>query len=539
MRSVRLTPLAVFVGVVLVLLPDLGGQNVWSKDEARDGLVAREMVQGGHWLIPHIGGQVYPYKPPLFHWLVALASPRGVTEWSLRFPSVVAAAGTAAVTCSLAARLASPAAGVVAAMMLVSSATFVEWARTGRLEMLLVFWVTLGFWSATCWLDTGRRRHAIALGIALGFGCLTKGPVGLIPLLVAVVARGLLRGWSRRALGDVALSLALALLVPLGWLALAAARREGLEGYVEAVLAVAADEVRASRGQHALYAAEVIGIGFLPWTILLPGALVVIARAWREAWRRLLVPLLWIGAILGVFTLLISPRAVHFLPLYPALATLVAWAWSTCSARARRGMSVPMMLAVLALVGFGLAVAFVPMSFAAHRRVVEIGARLGLALAGIGVITALAMAVALRRGRPNQMAMMAAGGALVVALVIHVGVVTPLVNRAYGTRETAARLDAALPRDAQIVYLDRKFATGLMFYLPHRTLEIAGVGALRDVAARPGFYALVPGAEMAHLSQALCVPARALREASVVDDRYVLIDFHGTQVPWCAWPPGS
>jgi 4-amino-4-deoxy-L-arabinose transferase-like glycosyltransferase len=125
----------VFVITALALLPDLGGQYVWSKDEARDGLVARDMVERGHRLIPHIAGRVYPYKPPLFHWLVALLSPQGVTEWSLRLPSVLAGAATVAVTYAMGARLATPAAGLVAAATLASSFAFVEWARTGRLEM--------------------------------------------------------------------------------------------------------------------------------------------------------------------------------------------------------------------------------------------------------------------------------------------------------------------------------------------------------------------------------------------------------------------
>ena len=91
--------------------------------------------------------------------------------------------------------------------------------------MLLVFWLTAGFWSAVCWLEEGRRRHAVTLGLVLGFGCLTKGPVGLIPLAIAGALCGPLRGWSRRALADVRLALALALLVPFVWLA----RREKAE----------------------------------------------------------------------------------------------------------------------------------------------------------------------------------------------------------------------------------------------------------------------------------------------------------------------
>src|SRR5262245_48915125 len=149
----RFAGLAVFVVVMLLLLPDLGGQNVWSKDEARDGLVARDMLERGTWLVPHIGGRVYPYKPPLFHWLVAVVSVRGLTEWSLRLPSVLAAAATAAVTFAIGARLVAPGTGLAAVAVLVSSPAFVEWARMGRLEMLLVFWITLGSWSAMRWLE--------------------------------------------------------------------------------------------------------------------------------------------------------------------------------------------------------------------------------------------------------------------------------------------------------------------------------------------------------------------------------------------------
>lgn len=29
------------------------------------------MFEGGNWLLPHVGGVLYPDKPPLFFWLVA------------------------------------------------------------------------------------------------------------------------------------------------------------------------------------------------------------------------------------------------------------------------------------------------------------------------------------------------------------------------------------------------------------------------------------------------------------------------------------
>jgi 4-amino-4-deoxy-L-arabinose transferase-like glycosyltransferase len=534
----RFAGLAVFVVVLLLLLPDLGGQNVWSKDEARDGLVARDMVERGTWVVPHIGGQVYPYKPPLFHWLVALVSIRGVTEWSLRLPSVLAAAATAAVTFAIGARLVAPGTGLVAVALLVSSPAFVEWARMGRLEMLLVFWITLGSWSAMRWLESEQRHYAVTLGLALGFGCLTKGPVGLLPLGALLGALIVLGRWSRRAVADLAIALGLAVALPLAWLASAASTMPEIGSYMRVAIDILAEEARVSRAQHALYAVEAIGVGFLPWALLVPGAAIVLVRAWQTSWQSLLYPLLWVGLVLLAFTAIISPRAVHFLPVYPALALIVAWAWTTCSARERLWMSVPLAGAVIAFFLFGLGSVVHPMRFNAHRGATEIGPGLGLAMATIGTVAALGAFVLMRRRNTTGALLVMGMAVLTVMLVLHVRVFTPLVNRAYPTREAAARLGVALPPSLPVAYLDRKFTTGLMFYLPQRPLEVAGVGALRGLVDQPRLLALLLHTEMLFINRAVCLPTRPLREESIFGDQYFLVDFNGAPARWCLWPPG-
>ena len=537
MTSTPLATCAVFVVVVALLVPDLGGQNVWSKDEARDGLVARDMVERGSWLIPHIGGRIYPYKPPLFHWLVALMSPAGVTEWSLRLPSVLAAAGTAAATFAMGTRLGGIATGMVAVAMLVSSPAFVEWARMGRLEMLLVFWITAGAWSAMRWLEGEQRRHAVGLGLALGFGCLTKGPVGLLPLAALVGARAFLGPWSKQTVAGLAIALTVAIALPLAWLGVAASLLPEIGAYLGAAVEVLADETRVSRARHALYAAEAIGVGFLPWTLLMPGALIVLLRRWPVAWRRLVFPLLWAGLVLIAFTVLISPRAAHFLPVYPALALIVAWAWS-CASRDRLWMSLPLAAAVIGFLAFGLRTAVLPVGFAAHRDVTEIGRDLGLALTGIGAIAALVAWVLVRRQKPNAALVVVGGGVLVIMLMLHVRVFTPLVNRAYPTRQAAARLAGGLSPSVEVAYLDRKFTTGLMFYLPQRPVEVAGVGALRGLVEQPQLLALFPHTEAIFINSGVCLPTRPLRQENVFGDNYVLVDFKGIPARWCLWPPG-
>lgn len=539
MPASRLLALAVFAVTALALLPDLGGQYVWSKDEARDGLVARDMVERGHRLIPHIAGRVYPYKPPLFHWLVALLSPHGVTEWSLRLPSVLAGAATAALTYAMGARLATPAAGLVAAAILASSFAFVGWARTGRLEMLLVLWLTWALASGMRWLGEGRRRDALVLGLALGLGCLTKGPVGLAPLGALLVALGLAGRWSRRAVADLGLALGVAILLPAAWLGLAASTESGVHAYLAAAVANFADEVRVLRHHRPLFAAEAIGTGFLPWTPLLPGALLVLVRAWRTSGQALLLPMLWVAFVLVVFTAAISPRAVHFLPIYPALALLVGWAWSSCSPRERRFMSVPLWLTVLGLAVVGLFLIVSPLAIEWNRRTTVLGRGLGAGIVVMAIAAGVGAAALLRRRRVEAVPIAVAAGALSVLIALEVTVYTPRANRAHPTREAAARLSAAVPAQSEVAYLDRKFSTGLAFYLRQRPLEVLEMSGLRDLASRPGTRVLVPFDEMLFINGGVCLPTRAVAEERVFGDRYVLLDFEGEPARWCLWPPGT
>src|SRR5438046_10377355 len=89
-RPVLAAAALVAVAVVPAALPI--GSDVYEGGEAREGLVVREMVRTGDWILPLWNGSVVPSKPPLFHWLAASAAAltgAGVTEHTLRAPSIV------------------------------------------------------------------------------------------------------------------------------------------------------------------------------------------------------------------------------------------------------------------------------------------------------------------------------------------------------------------------------------------------------------------------------------------------------------------
>ena len=75
----------------LLYFINLGRWDLWNPDEPRYAQVAREMIQGGDWILMHFNGAVYPDKPPLFFWLIALSSFlwNGFTSFSVRFPSAL------------------------------------------------------------------------------------------------------------------------------------------------------------------------------------------------------------------------------------------------------------------------------------------------------------------------------------------------------------------------------------------------------------------------------------------------------------------
>jgi 4-amino-4-deoxy-L-arabinose transferase-like glycosyltransferase len=59
---------------VLIFFVNLGGWDLWNPDEPRYAQVAKEMMESGNWILPHLNSQVYPDKPPVFFWLIALSN---------------------------------------------------------------------------------------------------------------------------------------------------------------------------------------------------------------------------------------------------------------------------------------------------------------------------------------------------------------------------------------------------------------------------------------------------------------------------------
>ena len=82
----------VIVICIISVLPWIGLGDFSTKGEPREAAVAVSMLETDNWVLPQVYANEFAYKPPLAHWLMAVASlPQGyVSEFTSRLPSALA-----------------------------------------------------------------------------------------------------------------------------------------------------------------------------------------------------------------------------------------------------------------------------------------------------------------------------------------------------------------------------------------------------------------------------------------------------------------
>ena len=320
----------VLVLAAVLFLWFLGAHDLWAPDEPFFGEGAREMLSDGQWLVTHVNGVVNSHKPPLFFWLIAVFSlPLGaVNEFTARLPSVLAALGTLVLIMRLGRRWFGPKTAALAGVLLATTYMFWDKARWSQIDALLCFliWVALSAFEAWRSGDADGRRAGALFWCAAGLAVLAKGPVGLLlPLGIVVVALAIERDLgSLRRFAPVVGPLVFVLVT--GAWALAAT----LWGPSDYSVLGALREHFVERGMHGMhhvrpfwYYAERLPLSLLPWTGLLPGALVV---AWRNRRRSAGLRLALVASVFVVvfFSISTEKRDLYVLPALPAFALMMS-----------------------------------------------------------------------------------------------------------------------------------------------------------------------------------------------------------------------
>jgi 4-amino-4-deoxy-L-arabinose transferase-like glycosyltransferase len=323
-----------------VLFSNLGGWELYNPDEPRYAQVAREMLDTGNYIVPSLGAEQYSHKPPLLFWLIALSSRLygEVNAAAARLPSALAALGVLLLTCLLGRKLYDPLSGFLAGLILFTGIGFFWIATRAQIDMTLTFWITLAQYLFYCGYTSEKNKswlYSLSF-FSAGLSILTKGPVGLIIVLITIA---LFLSIKREFNKFKELQLGRGLLIAVGVLALwliPACIMGGAEYTRNILLKENLGIIKNSFSHRAPFYFFLIHFprDFMPWTLFIPAAVIYF---WRQ--RKLgnapgiLFPLVWFIGGFIFLSCISSKRNIYLLPLYPATALMMAvfWRSTLCS----------------------------------------------------------------------------------------------------------------------------------------------------------------------------------------------------------------
>jgi len=318
--------------------------TLWDRDESRYGTAALEMAASGNLLFPTFNHELRAYQPAMIYWLMS-ASTRvfGPTEIAVRFPSTVAFAVICLLTALIARSLATEKIALAAAAIAGTTPLLFLMGTAATTDAVLLGFILLSQWVfVRAWCGGWRKWHVPAMGLAIGGGLLTKGPLGLlVPLLCIATALIMARGRSAASRGGwrLAAAAAIGLALFLAWGLPANAATGGDFWRIAVLERLPARIFTAMEGHgggnlvgyilHLPFYLVVLAVGSFPWTIYLPGMLTAPLGSEGKHWpvsasgRQTLLKAMTLPPLV-LFTLLATKLPHYILPVAPWLAIGVA-----------------------------------------------------------------------------------------------------------------------------------------------------------------------------------------------------------------------
>jgi len=334
--------LLLFLGVVWFGV--LGTRTLVPTDEGRYAEMAREMLATGDWITTRLNGIKYFEKPPLQIWMTALAFKLfGLGEWQARLWTGLSGFAGILLTGFAATRVFGREIGLMAAAVLASCVFWGIGGHISSLDMSLAGSMTLVLCSLllaqTATQNAARARWMAACWAGMGLAVMSKGLIGLaLPGMVLVAYTVLARDraiWKRLHCLPGLLIFA-ALTVP--WFVAVSMRNPEFPQFffVHEHFQRFTSDVHHRQGPWHYFIPYLI-LGLLPWVGVFMQAMWAAARKHDSAeggldnalagiagFQPQKLLLIWSVAIFVFFSASGSKLPAYILPIFPALAILIA-----------------------------------------------------------------------------------------------------------------------------------------------------------------------------------------------------------------------
>lgn len=355
------------VAALILFTLNLGGLPLRDWDEGTVAQVAREIslqpIGSSAWLYPTLGGEPYLNKPPLIHWLIALAyRSGGVNEWTSRLPGAILTALSVPLLYSIGREIFPQRITAIFASLVYL--TMLPMVRHGRLAMLDGAVVSFFVFTVWCVLRSRRNlRYCLGVGIGLGLICFTKGFLGLLLGAIALLflcwdTPRLLTSWYLWFGIVIGTTPVVSWYIAQWW-------HYGSSFTQTAIVSQSLSRIWQGVENHAqppwYYLLEIVKYSF-PWLLFLP-------QGFRFTWinsnisySKLIV--VWLGVYILAISAMTTKLPWYVLPIYPAFAMAVGvqitQIWH--KSRSSYSRSAITLLAFVALLTWGGSLYFSPLS---------------------------------------------------------------------------------------------------------------------------------------------------------------------------------
>lgn len=312
------------------------------RDEARFAQATKQMLETGEYVDIHFQDEVRYKKPVGIYWLQAAAVKAGgvlgvsqarTTIWLYRLPSLFGAIGAVLLTYWAALAFVTRRSALLASLMMASSVLLGVEARLAKTDAVLLFTCVIVMGAMARLYLASRRRPDDDTGwglpalmwTAAGVSVLIKGPlilmfIGLTALALSIADRS--GRWIWRLKPVVGFVWMVLLVLP--WV-VAIVAKSGDSFFVQALGHDMLDKVTSGQEAHGAPPGMYLLLFFItfwPGSVLAAPAVPAIWQARREPGARFL--LAWLAPSWIVFEIVITKLPHYVLPLYPAIAILIA-----------------------------------------------------------------------------------------------------------------------------------------------------------------------------------------------------------------------
>jgi 4-amino-4-deoxy-L-arabinose transferase-like glycosyltransferase len=348
----RRAAICLLICFCLVWFYTLGARTLVPSDEGRYAEIAREMAVTGDFLTPHLNGIKYFGKPPLQAWATALTfSVFGLGEWQARLWTGLCGLGGIFMVFLAGGRLYNAATGITAALVLGSSFFWAAAAHVSSYDMGLSAMLTCALCAMLiaqrpAAFPRERRNWMFCCWAGMALAVLSKDLAGIVlPGVVLVVYTLVSRDWRIWGRLHIVPGLALFLAIAAPWFVLVSFENPEFPAFFfirEHVGRFTSDVHGRQESWH--YFLPFLIVGMTPWFGVLAQSLrhgVSASTAGFDACRFLVV---WAVAIVVFFSLSHAKLPGYILPVFPALALLIARYLDSVSHKAIIAAAVPVAL---------------------------------------------------------------------------------------------------------------------------------------------------------------------------------------------------